>query len=345
MLQRHQPALIAALWAGFFALVQVRLIHMLFLDQYEASVDASMAVLTGHPLWRVFQSRLLGPILIAAIEQIVHSPRYAYALFSIAALAIAGFIAWRLGRRIGGDARAGFLALLIFELGFACLLSSPWLYAWDYLGVIVFLLWVDFVFAGRPWPWFVALFAVAIFNRESALFIALWMVIDPLARWVLGRARVTAHRRLDWPLLVAGLACFAAGTALVEFLRNALLIEERGPIVYPAEAAYAGAQAHWRLADNLHSIARAMTSFEYYLGFVVVFFLLILIGLMVRLAWLDPERWSGLALTYLALLASLIVFGVVFETRIYVEFIPLAVAGGVILTLPAPERRRQRRPG
>jgi hypothetical protein len=342
MLQRYQPPLIGALWSGFFALVQVRLIHMLFLDQYEASVDASMAVLTGHPLWRVFQSRLLGPLLIAGIEQVVHSPRYAFALFSIVALAAAGFIAWRLGRRIGGDARAGFLALLIFELGFACLLSSPWLYAWDYLGVVIFLLWVDFVLAARPWPWFVALFAVAIVNRESALFIALWMTIDPLARWILGRARVIARGRLDWRLLVAGLACFVAGSALVDFLRNALLVEERGPIVYPAEAAYAGAQAHLRLADNLHSIARAMTSFEYYMGFVVVFFLLILVGLMVRLAWLHPERLTGLALTYFALLVSLIVFGVVFETRIYVEFIPLAVAGGVILTLPRQGERRRR---
>ncbi|HUE19440.1 MAG TPA: hypothetical protein VMQ63_06670 [Stellaceae bacterium] len=64
-----------------------------------------MAVLTGHPLWRVFQSRLLGPYLVAAIEQMVHSPRYAFALFSIVALAIARFIAWRLGRKIGGEAR------------------------------------------------------------------------------------------------------------------------------------------------------------------------------------------------------------------------------------------------
>ncbi|HZZ39620.1 MAG TPA: hypothetical protein VFE06_10830, partial [Acidobacteriaceae bacterium] len=78
------------------------------------------------------------------------------------------------------------ITFLGYQFGFCYLLSPPWLYAWDYLGVVAFFVFVIMVVARKTWPWFVVLFAVAILNRESAEFIALWMVIDPFVQTYTG---------------------------------------------------------------------------------------------------------------------------------------------------------------
>ena len=50
------------------ALVQFRLImFILGPGNYQKSVDAALGVVTGHPHWRIAQSRVLGPWLVQAL--------------------------------------------------------------------------------------------------------------------------------------------------------------------------------------------------------------------------------------------------------------------------------------
>jgi hypothetical protein len=318
---RRRGELVCGVLASLFALLQLRLILALFGDSYDFSVEASRGVLDGRPHWRVFQNRVLGPLVVAGLERLTRDPRQAYMLFTVVALTVAGGLAWRLGARLG---RSPLAALCLFEVLFAGLLTRPWLYAWDFVGLVIFFVFVEAVLAARPWPWFVALFAVAIFNRESAEFIALWMVLDPVARHARGA-------RFDRAMALAGLACFAVGIGVVEALRRALLVEEVGPRLFPEAAAQRGPEVHYRLAENLAAL-RAAPNFE---NLVVVYFLALLVLLVVRLAFHDPPRLVGLALVHLGLLAALVLFGSIFETRIYLEFVPVAVAGVLLL---APDR-------
>src|SRR5207249_2203785 len=131
------------------------------LTQYRILVGGAHGVVTGHPYWRIAQSRLLGPWLVQAMTPLFHSYLGAHVAYSLIAVTVAGVLAWRIG---------GWLGFLTLQFCFTALLSPPWLYVWDYFDLVAFLVFVQFVRAGRPWPWFVGLYAVAILNRDSAQF-------------------------------------------------------------------------------------------------------------------------------------------------------------------------------
>ena len=160
----------------------------------------SLSVTTGHPLWKLFQSRVLGPYIIKVLS--FGSLDYygtAYVCFQIVTVAIAGFLSWRLGRKYGSGDQSAMLGLTLFVTCFALLLSPPLLYSWDFIDIIVFLVFVDFVLSDVSLPWFLGLFAIAIWNRDSAVFIALWLIFDPLVRFYYQRQRkLRKHTSLDW---------------------------------------------------------------------------------------------------------------------------------------------------
>jgi hypothetical protein len=325
--------------AVFCALAQFRLIASILQFRYEASVEAAKGVVMGRPHWRIDQSRVLGPYVVEGLSHLVFDFLAAHVLFSIGALAVAGFLAWRLGAHLGGnDIATALLAFIVFQVAFAFLLGNRWLYVWDFIGVIVFLLFVDFVVSGKSWPWFVGLFAVAIFNRESAQFIALWMIVDPVARWILEKLGHSESAPRDWSMPIAGIGCAAAGFMIVAGLRRALLIEEMGPKIFADAPATSNGMFQFRLLENLHLIGGAFMTSDYGVTFVTMaFIVLFLLGTVIVaacLAYLYPARLLGLSLTYIAMVMALLAFGALFETRIYVELIPLLVAGATLMVSP-----------
>jgi hypothetical protein len=324
--------LLGALLAAFLAAAQLRTILLIYGDDYWHSAAADAAVTTGHPIWLVFQNRVLGPWLIQGLAVVFPTYRQAHAAYTFLTLALAGFLAWRFGLRHGGSAQSALLALVVFETSYTLLLSPLWLYAWDNLDVIFFFLLVDFVLSRAPLAWFVGLYAVAIFNRDSAQFIALWMMVDPCVRWLLGprgkNAPPFAARRF-----AAGAACAVAGAVVIEILRRTLLVEEIGPALFPGNmpphARYAV-----MLSRNLADIGQVVTHLHHWHWLPILFFLALAAGLAVILAWRNPARYLSLGLVELALIGALLVFALTFETRVYLELIPFIVLAAVALTTP-----------
>jgi hypothetical protein len=319
--------------AVFCGFVQFRIIVFVYGADYGRSVDAAHGVVTGHPHWRLYQSRIFGPYLIEALSALFPSYLAAHVFFSIATLVIMSLLVWRLGLRISGNRGGGAFALFFFHFLFSALLSRPWLYAWDYLDAIAFLLFVDFVLCRRPWPWFAGLFAVAIFNRESAQYIALWMVADPLIKWLIARRRGGVGVALDRTMLLVGIICGLAGLVIVEALRRILLVEEMGPKMFTDAIGQPGQLFANQLHTNLGLFVRVFTQFDYGMPFLIVIFLLVVLGLAALMAWRHPARLGGLALAHVALIASFLAFAVLVETRAYIVLIPFVVAATLIALL------------
>ena len=183
-----------ALLAGIVALVQMRILVLMFGPQYKLSVDAAAGVLRGEPHWRVYQNRLLGPWLVQVASHVFDTFLDAHVFCSVVLLGVSGFVVlWQLSR-IHADTGRTLAGYFAFALLVVCCFQRPWFYIWDCVDLLIFVLFNAFVVRQRSWRWFAALFAVAILNREGAYFIALWMIVDPLVRRVLDRGRRCCRR-------------------------------------------------------------------------------------------------------------------------------------------------------
>lgn len=308
----------SAIFASAFALVQFRLIVFVFGPRYRQSVDAAHGVIDGFPHWRIFQSRLLGPALVAGVSKLGLGFLAAHVVVSIVLLAVAGVCAWRLGERIAPG--RGLAGLIAFHLAFAALLAQPWLYIWDYVDVVVFLLFFELVLAERSWPWLVALFAIGLVNHEIARFIPVYLVLEVLVRW-----RRDRPAKLDWRPLAAGLGALALSIPIVEGLRSAFFIEAVGPKLFSDSPPEMGSVFYFALPSNAKTLAKALSSWDYALPWLVPVFLVVVAALSVRLLRGKSTTRIALGATMLLLLASLLAFGTLLETRIYVVFIPLVI--------------------
>src|SRR5262249_27787562 len=127
-------------------------------ENYNRAAEFSFGVTTGHPLFKMWQSRVLGPYTIKAFTFAGLDYIRAHILFQILTVAIAAFLCWRLGRKYGGNDQSAVLAITLFVMNFALLLSPPYLYSWDFLDILVVILLIDLVLVGASLPWFITLF-------------------------------------------------------------------------------------------------------------------------------------------------------------------------------------------
>ena len=315
-----------------------------FSDYVHFTAQTSFDITTGHPLGRIFQNRVLGPYIIKALS-FGSSDHYgtAYVCFQIVTVAIAAFLCWRLGRKYGGNNQYSLLALMLFIICFASLQSPPLLYSWDFIDIIVFIVFLDFVLSSLSLPWFLGIFAIAIFNRDSATFIALWLILDPLVRFLYQRLYVLAKAPLDWHRILAGTICIGAGLVIAELLKRNLLIEEVAPKLGSAAGLSsnlglvqaAGLSYNLGLVQNVYFLSHALFDLKFW---VVVPFLSVAIALGAKLVRLDPQRYLAVYLVELSMIVSLLLFSLFEESRVFLILIPFVVVSGVLVS--ASDRRR-----
>lgn len=316
--------------ACLLAVAQLHHILLFFSATLGANIDAAIGVTSGHPHWRVYQNRVLGPYLLKGLTGLFSGDYVgSYLLLLASSLFLAGYQAWRIGSKIGG-ALTGWFALVFLHLLFAFLFTKTWLYIWDFIGLNVFLAFVEFVVYERPWYWFIALFAIGILNRDSGQFIALWLVLEPVCRWLV---RKPVARRQAMAMAASGILCVIAGTLLINFLRTSLLVEEAGFSIVGGTPSGYGPNFFWTLPGNLNllqnvwgmDITRILTVFLSLTVFLAA------ITLAIVLIRRNPARYLALAIVFTISAISVLLFGYISETRVFIEIIPLLILGSCSL--------------
>lgn len=287
---------------------------------FSFSVEASEGVVNGLPHWRLYQSRVLGPYTVDlisrsfAVSYVAAQSLYGAVLLLLAKLVIV------LHRRHDQSSGPTVFMLLTGSFFFALLVGRPWLYAWDFFGIFAFTLFVIFAIEERPWTWFVPLVLVAFLNRESAVFISAWMVMQGfLSRAGSGRPFTET---IDWRMLAAGLITAACGLLAVHLLRETLLVREVGPELFGVTVPAGTDWFHWKLPQNLEVLWRSLTPGNLFMPWL---FTLLPVGAMVTAAVLAVRCFPGhtaLCLSFLLLLMAVFMFGVVMESRVMLETIP-----------------------
>ncbi len=242
--------------------------------------------------WPGYRSRLLGVDLILLFGGDIR----AYMEVAAIALTIAGLLAWRLGGAAG---------LVILHACFA-VFASPWFSPWDMFEPAIFIAFVVLVVEGWDWYWFTTLFAIAIFNLQSAMFIPLWMVASSV---------LTPDSRME--MLVAGLSCALLGIIVMWHFQHSGLPRFGFNVFQCLDGRTTGRTTDYaqeRLIENLHKLCVFDT--RAVLG--------VIAAIVVAAVRIAQERLA-LGLTFLALLGATIVFGIVDEMRVWLPFIPALI--------------------
>lgn len=241
--------------------------------------------------WSGYQSRMLGVGLIVAAGGDLR----AYMEVTWFALTLAGLFAWRLGGASG---------LGILHACFA-VWASPWFAPWDMFEPAIFIAFVVLVVEGWDWRWLVGLFALAIFNLQTAMWIPLWMVLS---------------RRM----VLAGIVCLLGGFVVMYLLQHSGS-PKFGLAAFQCldrwSTGYSTDYAQERVPENLRKL------------FTQGGLNLLLWAARGTIAMIALACWrvrGAMGLTFATLLGATVVFGIVDEMRVYLPFIPLLIvaAGG-----------------
>ncbi|HEY1532517.1 MAG TPA: hypothetical protein VGF76_00820 [Polyangiaceae bacterium] len=291
---------------GMLTLGEYRLFErLLFQDrgEYEFVLSGVSGVLSGRPVSQSWQHRFLSPLLVAALDSLTSDRFASLKLFCALLLGCANCLLFAILRRKGQSLPASLLGVACFGLAHLLLLYRLE-YPWDDLDILLFLAFGYWAAQGRSLLWFCPLLVLGTLNHETALFVPLWYLLGPFEE----RRPLKAQART----LLGALAVAAAMALAIWLLREHFYLgrplmpgqvfEEPLPVV----------ANHWHVRHNLRQfLIEDWVSGRAFISLGLCATLLTLS----RLIWLEKQVRA--ALWSLCVIASIIAFGYVNETRHY----------------------------
>ena len=330
---RARPGLKSALGilvlALAFALVEMRVVRVAMPGAFKRSSDVAEGVVHGVVAWRIYQSRVLGPYLIAALSGLTGSFLRAFDLLATLSLAFAGYATLALTERLADGRRPPLAAFALLQLTFLLLLITNWIYPWDLISIGVFTGFNYAVLARRRARVFAGLFALGILNHEIALFIPAWMIIDPLIRRGARRDDGGPRPRFDRAMSLTGLALLAGGAAAESVSSTSSVRRRPSTSAAPPQASIYGRTLHLTLAQNWDEVRMgALSSLEGGNAILIPLFLVAVVALAIQLARTDWMRCGALSIVMLGMVGSFLLFADIYESRALMPLIPFVAMNG-----------------
>jgi len=318
-------------WVGlliyvvFFAAAQFRCVVMFYGQRIGIHIAAAQGVVDGLPHWRIYQSRVLGPYFVQLIRQLTGLSfwnSYLIATFILICLfylilILAANDLWRSTVAMLAAAAAAFAFNIILIQG------SGWLYLWDFIDLIVFTALTWAILTERP-LWQIALLMIfEIFNREVVVVMGGWLLIDAIWRFAPKANKLPKMRlAIRWAQFSLALGVIGLGSLVIELLRRLLLVREIGPEIFAQKNSGTFLTI---LANNAHDLSLSFTRplDNLWLVFNVLIFGIPLLALRCFLSQkINVIRSSVL---YLMLWAATAALGLIYETRVWLLFVPFFV--------------------
>lgn len=329
-------------WLFMSAVLLISLIEVLFLlhlhhKNLAGYSGMARGVVLGTPPWRAYQNRLLGPWMVwGATQAFGHSYEAWFLVLTGLLWAGANLALYWLAGRMTGNQLLAVGAVLVSVL-MTLVLEGPQgaiLYLWDPIDVLLFTALAYGLFTKKGLGFFLLLFFVELFNREAAIFIALWLIIDAF-RLIRegGRSRLSLTQPRQ---LVVGLVLVMIGIAWTKFIRDTLF-------KYSSEAGVAQDTKHmemgnhWMLLNNMRSFEHL---FHHPAPIDLVSFMIC--PALIAFLWWHRRDYNELFVKVLLLLVlmtlSVLLFAVSTELRTWLDLAPLLI----MLHLAMGRQRRRR---
>lgn len=299
-------------WLGATVLLSALCFAVFFQTRVEWSLtlSATRDLLDGLTHWPAYQNRLAGPAAVRLISALGIPYEAALAGFVGLAFLVHNLLlfAFLLQRTEPFRALLGVAAFCLLFLA----LQNGFYYTWDALEAITALIAAQLLLTRGAGPALGALALAAFLNRESALFIAVILLLDGLAWPKGGNGRPLTNAWI-------GLAAGAIGVAYTIAIRKVMFVETTLASV-PVRDDLAG--NHFNLADNLQLLFVQ----SWGTGLAVLTFCVIGLGLLLGMVWIRGKRRHRQLVLLVALnVAGIFCFGLVDELRIWIPVASMTV--------------------
>lgn len=285
--------------------------------------NAEIEVLSGNPPWISFQNRLLGPYIVNFVSQLGFSFQDSLLIFHFFMILIEIIILYSLFLHLSKyQYKLSLQYVLYFSFIFIAM-QSYWSYSWDYIDLIVFTLFAWGIFRRKSLIYFVLLFFVELFNREACLFISLYIIIDSIDISSHGENFLATLRsiKLNFKKMIVGIILTVIGMSYIRFSRELLFIKsslDRGNGIIN-NASYGN---DFKLFDNINKLVfENILNVHMVTSIFVIYFALFLILKIPRLLRIN---YKALLITG-AIFLSILIFGAINETRMYIILIPFLI--------------------
>lgn len=299
-------------------------VSKVMLDLHDGNLSflsqAANSVLTGTPAFIAFQNRLLGPWIVHLISEMGYPLADSFARYIIFMIIIQNVVMFSLLRKMRVSYVRSLQYVILFSLLFICA-QCTWFYPWDSLDLLIFTLFSFAIFQELSVVYFFWIFVFALLNRESALFISAYIVIDSfkysfdITKW-LPAIKISLVSRLK---LAIGIILTFAGVAYVKIIRQSLFVVPPDLDNYGREVAMGN---HLNFFNNMEILFhRNLTTID----MVNTMFILASLGyILLKLRHCTNVRIKA-SLVFFIMFASVLVFGQINETRTYFILLPLLV--------------------
>lgn len=307
------------LWIAFgFILLtffEYRTISIMQISNLSGQIDSALGILSGHPHWKTYQSRLLGPVLVTSLAHLSHlSFSSCYQITTFVLLITANAICYIVFRKAGRRADLAWAYTFAYAGLFTALQDRAWLYLWDYIDLLTLMLFAYAVFT-RALLWkFIVIFFIELLNREAANFIALWIIIDAVNL----NSSPSAHSKkwnIHWQQAILGIVLIGIGVTWTDFIRNRLFVSQTMTLL---PGYHIVGDQFWELPHMLHALKHAPRLD----ALVPVIAVSVLIFSLLR-AWeqLGEQAWK-ICFLLCAMVTSIFIFAITTETRVWFEVLP-----------------------
>lgn len=303
--------------------LQYRKWHLDHADNLGYLMEAMDGIWRGTPHWRAYQNRLLAPLIYLGLDRLTDQ---AYLILVQTGLFALGMTLYAMLRQRGVDTLAA--------VGWVCLAALIWLleqhnsfYLWDLIEAGWLLCLVYAALQGQLQRWIYPLFVVALFNRESVVFVALaWLVSGAV---LLSQGNPQGKRRLGQASLM-----LVVSVLFVELTRK-WLFQHSILSGVGLDDAHAQFENHWQWATNWGVLVNQLRSATPLL--LILLWYALTFGQMVHNGQARRNAdLIGVGVALLVYFASIFVFGALLEMRLYQPFAwALALAWPGLLSRPA----------
>jgi hypothetical protein len=276
-------------------------------------------LLYGMPEWRVYQNRLLGPLFVQGLALATgKSFVWAYKFGVSLLIALPNILVYLLVRKFTKEpmkALAAATALAVLVVAFQ---SSIFFYLWDAVDLTTMLVFAYAVFHAKyDLRILIPLFLIELLNRESAGFIALWIIVSSAAALIWSDL-TTIKRPFLYLRMVFGAVILAGGVWWTHAVRILLFKQSFDPNI--GKDILHGSSGEWlQFYVNLNDFVTPYNATT----FAIALICCLAVGIMVYRNFVinGTAAYPVMALM-IGMISSVWLFGLVDETRVWLEFVP-----------------------